>query len=415
MALAAATIADRGRMPRPTLVHADKPRAHAGRRPPAAEIVARGMREVVEYGTGTAAAIEGVTVAGKTGTAELRQTQGTEVPKARCRSRATRPTRPRGSRPTRRRRGRAIAVAVMLVEAGRGRRGRGARRAHRPDRGAQTSRLTTAGRPPCGSSTTSSSGRLSSEARLSLKRMSAPFGRPLARRAVRQRVELLALDLDRPVGEGVRLADPHRDVLVLLRVDDREARRGRHRLLRLVLDAHPDPEPDLVGGEVEVALRHAVEVGPCPLEQRVQLPRDLHLVLDLAELEVDALGLGDLGVLALVGLLLLRLVAAGGDAEREHGGEQQDEEARGRHGGREGYNLNCDAGFLGPPAAIVARRPRSRPSSRIERSRASALRWRALDAARGANASISRSDGYFGSVSRRHRDARAVPAGQLEL
>jgi penicillin-binding protein A len=119
MALAAATIADRGRLPRPTFLRSDRPSARQAIPRRVARILDRGMRAVVAYGTGTAAAIEGVTVAGKTGTAELRQTQGDEVEGETVVEGDTTDTsawfaayapadRPR------------IAVAVLLVEAGAG-------------------------------------------------------------------------------------------------------------------------------------------------------------------------------------------------------------------------------------------------------------------------------------------------------
>jgi cell division protein FtsI/penicillin-binding protein 2 len=73
MAIVAATIADGGRRPRPTFL--------AGAQPaPSLPVMTAGvdrtvrqlMIEVVRSGTGTAAAIPGTVVAGKTGTAELK-------------------------------------------------------------------------------------------------------------------------------------------------------------------------------------------------------------------------------------------------------------------------------------------------------------------------------------------------------
>ena len=77
MALVAATVARRGRLVTPTLsqAKADQTKASGGAqaiKASTAEILERFMIGVVRGGTGTAAAISGVTVAGKTGTAELR-------------------------------------------------------------------------------------------------------------------------------------------------------------------------------------------------------------------------------------------------------------------------------------------------------------------------------------------------------
>jgi peptidoglycan glycosyltransferase len=73
MALVSATIADGGRRPQPTYArsgaNAARPRVLSA---PVARTVRHLMEGVVREGTGTAAAINGVVVAGKTGTAELK-------------------------------------------------------------------------------------------------------------------------------------------------------------------------------------------------------------------------------------------------------------------------------------------------------------------------------------------------------
>ena len=106
MAVAGATIAERGRRARPRIVRSDK----VLRRRVVSARVAAQVREmmlgVVRSGTGTAAAIPGVQVAGKTGTAELRP-NSTDPKDADAWFVAFAPA----SKPT-------VAVAVMLVGAG---------------------------------------------------------------------------------------------------------------------------------------------------------------------------------------------------------------------------------------------------------------------------------------------------------
>jgi cell division protein FtsI/penicillin-binding protein 2 len=73
MATVAATIADAGRRPQPTfLLSGSRPAAPRAMSAAVARTVRHLMIGVVRSGTGTAAAIPGVTVAGKTGTAELK-------------------------------------------------------------------------------------------------------------------------------------------------------------------------------------------------------------------------------------------------------------------------------------------------------------------------------------------------------
>jgi penicillin-binding protein A len=76
MADAGATIADAGRRPLPTLLAGAKPRFARVTSARIAGEVQSMMEDVVSYGTGAAAQIPGVTVAGKTGTAELKDTAG---------------------------------------------------------------------------------------------------------------------------------------------------------------------------------------------------------------------------------------------------------------------------------------------------------------------------------------------------
>jgi cell division protein FtsI/penicillin-binding protein 2 len=74
MAEVAATIGEGGRRPRPTLLKGAGGTGGRATSPATARYIARAMRSVVTGGTGVDAAIPGVSVAGKTGTAELRST-----------------------------------------------------------------------------------------------------------------------------------------------------------------------------------------------------------------------------------------------------------------------------------------------------------------------------------------------------
>ena len=82
MADVAATIAMGGRRPIPTLLADQRPRFVRVTTPHIAHEVQEMMVAVVQFGTGTAAQIPGVTVAGKTGTAELVDTANPDNPNA---------------------------------------------------------------------------------------------------------------------------------------------------------------------------------------------------------------------------------------------------------------------------------------------------------------------------------------------
>ena len=70
----AGAIAMDGQLVRPTLRKGERTSRTRATSPEVARTIGRYMREVVKSGTGVAAAIPGVKVAGKTGTAELRDT-----------------------------------------------------------------------------------------------------------------------------------------------------------------------------------------------------------------------------------------------------------------------------------------------------------------------------------------------------
>jgi penicillin-binding protein A len=74
MATIAAAIGEHGMRPEPTLTKGERGRRVRATTPPVARTIMRYMRAVVRHGTGVGAAIPGVPVAGKTGTAELRAT-----------------------------------------------------------------------------------------------------------------------------------------------------------------------------------------------------------------------------------------------------------------------------------------------------------------------------------------------------
>ena len=121
MASVAAAVGDGGRLRDPVLVAGETGRARAAVDARTARTLRRLMVEVVRSGTGTAAAIPGVQVAGKTGTAELETTvrrdpEGVTAPEARPEPEDT-DAWFAAFAPARRPR---VAVGVLLVRAGAG-------------------------------------------------------------------------------------------------------------------------------------------------------------------------------------------------------------------------------------------------------------------------------------------------------
>jgi cell division protein FtsI/penicillin-binding protein 2 len=80
MALVAATIGADGMRPRPTLLKGATPKRVRATSASIARTIKSYMRTVVTDGTGGAAALDGIKVSGKTGTAELRTTVREEPP-----------------------------------------------------------------------------------------------------------------------------------------------------------------------------------------------------------------------------------------------------------------------------------------------------------------------------------------------
>jgi cell division protein FtsI/penicillin-binding protein 2 len=74
MALIAAAIGEEGRLQQPTLRRGERTDSSQATPAPTARFIGRAMRAVVTDGTGVGADLDGVKVAGKTGTAELRST-----------------------------------------------------------------------------------------------------------------------------------------------------------------------------------------------------------------------------------------------------------------------------------------------------------------------------------------------------
>jgi cell division protein FtsI/penicillin-binding protein 2 len=117
MAIVAATIANGGRRPQPTFELHAQPKLTTATNPAVARTVRQLMIGVVRHGTGTAAAIPGVTVAGKTGTAELKTTDTSSSKGPSQANPANTDAWFAAFAPARRPR---VAMAVLLVKAGAG-------------------------------------------------------------------------------------------------------------------------------------------------------------------------------------------------------------------------------------------------------------------------------------------------------
>ncbi|MFN2616307.1 MAG: penicillin-binding transpeptidase domain-containing protein [Thermoleophilaceae bacterium] len=117
MASIAQGIGARGVWIEPTLEHGRPPRRHRATTPHVARTLQRLMVDVVAYGTGTSAAIPGIKVAGKTGTAELEDTRGPNAQDKQPTDQSNTDAWFTAYAPVGRPR---IAVAVLLVKAGAG-------------------------------------------------------------------------------------------------------------------------------------------------------------------------------------------------------------------------------------------------------------------------------------------------------
>jgi hypothetical protein len=348
MATVAATIGLGGRKPHLTVSideRTDNTKLKPVVDPSAARTAGRLMLDVVRYGTGTAAAIPGVQVAGKTGTAELQSTQqctpdpenpescpdtsDTTDTDAWFAAFAPGGTTRRGVRTPR------IAVGVLLVRAGAG--GDVAAPLARGGIAAGLKRCQPAGGPPASPSDVDADRALVAVGRGDLH---------LERTVVERRVRHLEEDelaLGRAVRGGLvavredvaraerrlRVADEARrldgEVLVADGVGEREVARGRERLVRRVLHADEHAEPHLVGLQAGLDRRDADEVVLVLDVGGVQLAADLHLVLELADGHVRALGLGR---------LLRAVVTTRGQAAGDgHGGEDGQGQATELHDG----------------------------------------------------------------------------------
>ena len=193
---------------------------------------------------------------------------GGHRPRRSRRRRTTRPTPTPGSSRSRPTRKPTIAVAVMLVgqgaggdtaapAAGAGPQGRAARLEVEVDLGRLVARLLDL----------EPSGRFCSESVLSRKRISEPWIGPLAAARVRRRQHLRVAAAGsgrRRTGSSSRPAGSARNSFPSVSTIVNSSRR-RQRLVRVVLDPHPDAEPDLVAGQLRltsVGQAHQVLAGP---------------------------------------------------------------------------------------------------------------------------------------------------------
>ncbi len=323
MAEIAAAIAEKGRRPRPTLLKGAGGVAGRATSPETARFIARAMRSVVTDGTGVGAAVPGVRVAGKTGTAELRSTVSEDPvppePGAPPPEEDTTDTdawfaafapmsRPR------------VAVSVLLVGQGAG--GATAAPAAKTRARSRASPLNVEvddARDAAAAPELELQRAVLERVRLDLEQQQRPLDHAVGGGRVGRRDHAVRRDRLRVVGEDVDVrVERERPVDVLLRVHDLEVVGRGQRLVGLVLDAQEHAEPRLLA-------RRLLRVGREPLQVvaildvgRVDVARDLDLVLQLVEVDVDALGLG-------LRDRLLLVAAAGGDEAAGQQGEEQGE------------------------------------------------------------------------------------------
>ena len=196
----------------------------------------------------------------------------------------------------------------------------------------------------------STSGRLAQRLERELEQQHRAADRALVGDAVGRRELPARRDLRRR-GRRTTLSCGDLDRLVALAdgVLDLEALGGAVRVLRAVPDLDEDGEPRLVGVSWPLGGGDPDEVGLVLLVGRVELARDLDLVLERADVEVGALGVG----LGDGRPPCCRSAASGARAEQGDEGDEEGAEAARRSRAAGFYSARRDGRALAAPLALL--------------------------------------------------------------